>query len=81
MRIAVLAIAPLAARALVFRCCGRLGPLARPRRDPARPIAVVDTRTYRDVQHRIERLLEAGEARHARAHIHARCLSGRVNGQ
>jgi hypothetical protein len=37
--------------------------LREPRRDPARPFAVVDHRTYRDGQRRLSRL--AGDTQHA----------------
>lgn len=38
-----------------------------PRRDPAAPFVVVDRRTYRYGQHRVARLLTAGDTWHARA--------------
>lgn len=35
--------------------------LREPHRDPRRPFAVVNRRTYRDAQRRLERLLDMGE--------------------
>jgi hypothetical protein len=45
-----------------------------PRRDPARPMAVVDDRTYRDAQQRIGRLLDASDTMRARTLMHGSCL-------
>jgi hypothetical protein len=47
--------------------------LREPHRDPTRPFAVVDLRTYRDAQRRIERLLAAGHPIRARYLMHAIC--------
>jgi hypothetical protein len=48
--------------------------LREPHRDPTRPMAVVDSRTYRDAQRRIGRLLDAGDTLRARYLMHAICV-------
>lgn len=48
--------------------------LREPHRDLRRPFAVVDRRTYRDAQRRIQRLRAAGDDLHARYLMHAVCV-------
>jgi hypothetical protein len=74
MRMVLLAAGPLAAAALVFGVVVLWDRLREPHRDPTRPMAVVDARTYRDAQRRIERLIAAGDTRRARHLMHAICV-------
>jgi hypothetical protein len=74
MRTILLAALPLTAAALIFGVVVLCDRLREPHRDPTRPMAVVDNRTYRDAQRRIERLLEAGDTMRARHLMHAICI-------
>ncbi len=68
------ALIPLAACALIFGAVVGWDRLREPHRDPTRPMAVVDARTYRDAQRRIRRLLDAGDTMRARFLMHAICV-------
>jgi hypothetical protein len=74
VRIVVQGLAPLAALAFVLGAVIVWDRLREPRRDPARPMAVVDARTYRDAKRRVRRLLDAGDTMQARTLMHAMCL-------
>lgn len=74
MRTVVLAAGPLVAAALIFGVMVLWDRLREPHRDPTRPMAVVDGRTYRDAQRRIQRLLAAGDTMRARHLMHAICV-------
>ncbi|RZU46581.1 hypothetical protein EV385_6656 [Krasilnikovia cinnamomea] len=71
MKTILLGAAPLAAVALIFGAVVLWDRLREPRRDPTRPMAVADGRTYRDAQRRIRRLLDAGDTMRARHLVHA----------
>ena len=73
MRI-VQGLVPLAALLLVLGAVIVWDRLREPRRDPARPMAVVDARTYRDAERRVRRLLAVGDTMHARTLMHAMCV-------
>ena len=74
MRTILLAAAPVTAIALIFGAVVLWDRLREPFRDPTRPMAVVDGRTYRDAQRRIQRLLDAGDTMRARYLMHAICV-------
>ncbi|GAB1646863.1 hypothetical protein [Krasilnikovia sp. MM14-A1259] len=74
MRTILLAALPVTAMTLIFGFVVLCDRLREPHRDPTRPMAVVDARTYRDAQRRIERLIEAGDTMRARHLMHAICL-------
>ncbi len=63
-----------AAMGLVFGAVVVVNRLREPHRDPRRPAAVVDPRTYRDACRRVDRLLERGDVTHARIVITSICL-------
>lgn len=73
MRTVLVALAPVAAVALIFGAVVLGDRLREPYRDPTRPMAVVDRRTYRDAQRRIGRLLDDGDTMRARHLMHAIC--------
>lgn len=67
------ALIPLAAL-VIFAAVILWDRLREPHRDPTRPMAVVDPRTYRVAQRRIGRLLDTGDVLRARYLMHATCV-------
>lgn len=74
MELFLRALIPLAAFALIFGAAVAWDRLREPHRDPTKPLAVVDGRTYRAAQRRIRRLLAAGDIMRARHLMHAICV-------
>src|SRR5437016_904222 len=74
MELFLRAIVPLTAFALIFGAVVAWDRLREPHRDPTRPMAVVDPRTYRDARRRIRRLLATGDIMRARHVMHAICV-------
>jgi hypothetical protein len=74
MRTVLLGAAPLVVVALIFGAVVLWDRLREPHRDPTQPMAVVDSRTYRNAQRRIGRLLDAGDTMRARHLMHAICV-------
>jgi hypothetical protein len=69
----LMGLIPVTGIALIFAAVVGWDRLREPHRDPTRPFAVVDLRTYHDAQRRIERLLAADDPTRARHLIHAIC--------
>jgi hypothetical protein len=75
------AVAPIGAFALILGTAILWDRVREPRRDPSRPLAVVDDRTYHDAQRRIQRLLTTGDTAHAQNLIHANLRVAALRGQ
>ncbi|MBW4722403.1 hypothetical protein [Saccharothrix obliqua] len=70
----LMALTPPAAAGVVLGGVILWDRLREPHRDPAKPFAVVDARTFRDGRRRYDRLVAAGDWSHAHAVATAICV-------